>query len=122
MSGPRRVLVIDDNDDIAELVCAAAESLKMTCEATTTVDDFVAALTVETDLILMDMMMPEMNGRELLAMLAGRRCKAGIVLISGVGPVALREAEAHGRDLGLKMAGVLAKPFRVPELLALLKQ
>jgi CheY-like chemotaxis protein len=122
MTQPRQILVIDDNRDIGEVVRATAESVKMRCEISTTVDGFLAALTAETHLIVMDMKMPEMNGRELLALLAAHQCASGIVLMSGMGDRVLKAAETYGRGLGLKMAGTLPKPFRVAELLAVLRR
>jgi CheY-like chemotaxis protein len=122
MSVPRQVLVIDDNRDIAEVVCATVETVKMSCMLANTVAEFLAALTPETDLILMDMKMPDMDGRELMALLAERGCQAGIVLMSGLGMGALGQAEVYGRGLGLKMVGSLAKPFRVGELVAMLRR
>jgi len=122
MSQPKQVLVIDDNRDLGEVMRATVESAKMSCEVTTTVDEFLAALTAETSLILMDMQMPEMNGRELLALLGAHYCPSGIVLMSGIGSGALKQAESFGRSLGLKMVGTLAKPFRVADLLAMLRR
>ncbi len=122
MSKPREVVVIDDSSEIGELVCAAAARVNIDCTATDRVDDFLAALTAETDLILMDIKMPEMNGRELLELLATHYCGARIVLMSGVGRGVLAEAESYGRSLGLNMAGILPKPFRVAELVAMLQQ
>ena len=112
--------MIDDNRDIAELVCAMAESLKMECTIAEDVAAMWAALTPEPALIAMDLKMPEMSGAELMAELATRGCKAKIVVMSGVGPVALRAAEELGRSLGLDVVGSLAKPFRGAELRAML--
>jgi CheY-like chemotaxis protein len=109
--------VIDDTPEIAELICATAQRLDVECRFATRVDDFLAALTPEIHLILMDMKMPEMNGRELLTLLAAHHCRARIVLMSGVGGSVLAEATAYGTSLGLRMGGVLAKPFRMVELM-----
>ena len=122
MSRPRQVVVIDDNRDIAELACATVGSLNMSCITTSGLDEFLAALTPETDVILMDMRMPDMNGRELMDLLAARHCPAGIVLMSGVGSGSLKEAETYGRGIGLRMVGSLPKPFRVAELIEILKR
>ncbi len=116
----KRVVVIDDNSDIAELVCAMAESLQMPCTIAADLAAILAALTPEPSLIVMDLKMPGISGTELMGKLAARGCKARIVLMSGVGVNALREAEAFGRSLGLEVVGSLAKPFRGAELRAML--
>ena len=122
MSRTKEILVIDDNEDIGEVVRAVAERAKMSCTVTTSVDAFLAALTAETDLIFLDMKMPEMNGREMMELLAVHHCSAGIVLMSGLGSSVLGAAEGYGRGLGLKMVGTLPKPFRVAELSELLRK
>ena len=122
MGRVKEILVIDDNEDIGEVVRAVAERAKMNCTVTTSVDAFLAALTEDTDLIFLDMKMPEMNGREMLGLLAAHHCGAGIVLMSGLGGAVLGPAEAYGRGLGLRMVGVLPKPFRVAELTELLRK
>jgi len=122
MSRTKEILVIDDNEDVGEVVCATAESVKMQCRLATNVDEFLAELSADTDIIFLDIKMPDMNGRELLELLGANHCSAGIVLMSGLGDTVLRQTEAYGLGLGLKMIGVLSKPFRVAELLVLLRK
>jgi len=122
MTNPKHILVIDDNHDIAEIVCATAETMKMTCTIAEDVTSTFKALAAETSLILMDLRMPGMSGTELMAKLAAGGCKARVVLMSGAGPNALREAEQFGRSLGLDVVGSLAKPFRGSELREMLRR
>ena len=122
MDEVRSVLVIDDDPDIAEIVCATAESLGRTCVVTSTAKQFLAALTPRTSLILMDLRMPEVNGDRLMQQLAQQHCAAEIVLMSGAGRADMAAAESLGLALGLKIAGLLAKPFRGAELRAVLMQ
>ncbi|MGB9406829.1 MAG: EAL domain-containing response regulator, partial [Terracidiphilus sp.] len=64
----------------------------------------------------LDLMMPEMDGIELLRLLHERKCKAGIVLMSGVGKRVLETAGQLAQVLGLSIVGHLQKPFRLAEL------
>jgi EAL domain-containing protein (putative c-di-GMP-specific phosphodiesterase class I) len=57
-----------------------------------------------------------MDGVELLRLLGERKCKAGIVLMSGVGKRTLESAGQLAQVLGLSIAGHLHKPFRLTEL------
>ena len=115
-----KILVIDDNPDIAEIVCAMAESLGMSCMAAGDSRSAASGLALDPRLIVMDLLMPEMSGTELMKQLAVQGCRSKLVLMSGVGPVALRLAEELGKSLGLNVVGSLAKPFRGAELRAIL--
>jgi EAL domain-containing protein (putative c-di-GMP-specific phosphodiesterase class I)/FixJ family two-component response regulator len=116
MTATQNILVIDDEIDVCELVTAAAENLGFQCTATTDAQTFLKALTPDTTLILLDLMMPEMDGVELLRMLSRQKCKAGIVLMSGVGKRVMETAEQLAQVLGLSIVGRLQKPFRLAEL------
>ena len=116
------ILAIDDDSDICELISATAEANGLRCTATTDPAVFFDALTPETSLIVLDLMMPGMDGVELLRLLGQRRCKAGIVLISGVGKRIIETAEELAHAHGLSTVGHLQKPFRVADLEEILKK
>jgi EAL domain-containing protein (putative c-di-GMP-specific phosphodiesterase class I) len=98
------------------LISDTAEAKGLDCTATTKPDEFLAALTPLTSLVLIDLMMPEMDGIELLRRLGERYCKANVVLISGVGKRIIEVAEELAKAHGLSIVGHLQKPFRVAEL------
>jgi EAL domain-containing protein (putative c-di-GMP-specific phosphodiesterase class I) len=93
-------------------------------QGTATIDPktFQEKLAPDVTLILLDLLMPEMDGIQLLRLLGERKCKASIVLMSGVGKRILESAERLAQILGLSIVGHLQKPLRVDELREVLKR
>jgi EAL domain-containing protein (putative c-di-GMP-specific phosphodiesterase class I)/ActR/RegA family two-component response regulator len=116
----QKILIIDDNRDICEFISAAADHLGWACETTYTAHKFLDALQPDTTLILLDLMMPEMDGIELLRLLGQQKCSAGIVLMSGVGKRVMEAADELAKTLGLHVVGHLQKPFELAELEAVM--
>jgi len=116
MKTMQRILVIDDEIDVGEFVSDAAQAMGLQCTATTDAKIFLETLAPDTTLILLDLMMPEMDGVELLRLLSEQKCKAGIVLMSGVGKRTMESAGQLAQALGLSIVGHLQKPFRLAEL------
>src|SRR5450432_4083815 len=104
MSPAKKILVIDDNTDVGEFVCAAAEAIGSECVATTDAVSFLEMLTPDTNLILLDLVMPDFDGVELLRLLAQQRCQAGIILMSGTGKRIIESAVQLAQTLGLSIA------------------
>ncbi len=118
---PGRILAIDDDSDICDLICATAEEKGLQCSATTSSMKFLESLSPDVSLLLIDLIMPEMDGVELLRRLGERQCKINIVLMSGVGKRIMEVAEELAHAHGLSTVGHLQKPFRATELEAILE-
>jgi EAL domain-containing protein (putative c-di-GMP-specific phosphodiesterase class I) len=112
----QRVLVIDDDSDIGELVCAAALAMGFECTVTTDAKLFLEQLSPDTTLIVMDLVMPVIDGVQLLRLLGKQKCKARIVLMSALGKRTIESAGQLAQVLGLSIVGSLTKPFRRDEL------
>ncbi len=106
----RSVLIIDDEDDIREV---AALSLEATSDwvihtAGSGKEGITAASTKQPDAILMDVMMPGMDGPTTFRQMQENSRVSHI-------PVVLLTAKVQGVDqrrfAGLGVAGVLFKPF-----------
>lgn len=111
----RKILIVDDDDDLAE---ALVEQLSLydefqTARAATASAGIRQAKDAGADLILMDVGLPDMDGREAIKLLR----KAGVRA-----PVVLLTAQAGDADtiLGLESGAndYVTKPFRFAVLLA----
>jgi EAL domain-containing protein (putative c-di-GMP-specific phosphodiesterase class I)/FixJ family two-component response regulator len=126
MSSISNILVIDDDPQIGDFISAAATNLGMSCTVTTDIQTFLASLTPEVTpentLIMLDLVMPEMDGIELLRLLGQRQCKVGIILMSGIGKRIVDTAEKLARSLKVPIIGQLPKPFRLMQLEVMLEK
>ena len=113
---PVRILFVDDDADIGEFISAAAQRMGFPCVATRSATAFMAAFNTEATLVMVDLVMPGMDGVELLRWLGQQRCKAGILLMSGMDKRVLETAQMLATSLGLTVVGRLQKPFRLAQL------
>ncbi|HUB28887.1 MAG TPA: EAL domain-containing response regulator [Terracidiphilus sp.] len=116
MANADRVLVIDDDATVCELVSALARTMGLVCETTKDPVTFLERVTPDISIILLDLMMPEMDGIEVLRLLGERQCKARILLMSGMDKRVLETAGKLAQSLGLPVVGHLQKPFPLNEL------
>lgn len=102
--------------------CAASEELGFEVSFTDRSWDFGRLYrSCDPDIVILDLAMPQVDGIELLHLLAQEHCRALILLMSGLDSglrnVALRLGEAYQ----LNMAGIVTKPIRSETLRELLK-
>lgn len=69
------------------------------------------------DVLLIDLLMPDMGGVELMRRLAERAYKGALILVSGSDQETLAVAEAMAKSRGVNLLGYITKPV-APEALA----
>ncbi|HQY74366.1 MAG TPA: response regulator [Aestuariivirga sp.] len=115
MRPARRVLVIDDEASfcrfMARMITSLGYEVTTTCQAKCAYLDELK----EPDVVFIDMVMPEMDGIQVLEVLADYKVKAAIVLMSGA-DTSLSKAEAFAKRADLRLIGVLHKPFRLADV------
>jgi DNA-binding NtrC family response regulator len=115
----RRVVIIDDDPALARTLTKMVGSLG---HDVVVKGDSSASHTYEVrddDIIFVDLLMPRVSGVQVLEQLARQGVKSTIVLMSGHDH-SLREAEKFVKKLDLRFAGALYKPFRLPDVTAIL--
>jgi EAL domain-containing protein (putative c-di-GMP-specific phosphodiesterase class I) len=110
--GAQRLLILDDDVAVCELIRHIAEPAGFATRTTLEPADFFREIEAwSPSHVALDLVMPAMDGVQVLAHLAERGCRARIVITSGVGSRVLGAAGRAGTEHGLDIAGVLAKPF-----------
>jgi two-component system cell cycle sensor histidine kinase/response regulator CckA len=118
VSGKGRVLVMDDEQAVAEVVCAMAKRLGYTAVAVpdgqTAIDVYALAAGTPAafDVVVMDLTVPGgMGGKEAVTRLLDRFPDARVVVSSGYSTdAAMSDYSAYG------FVGAIAKPYTIQEL------
>ncbi len=117
----KRMLLIDDELGFRDLVGKVAASAGYEVEVTSNAKDFMRIFeSFDPTLIVMDMIMPEMDGFELMQWLISRDCKARVLVVTGYNPHYAEMAETIGTDAGKLDVQTLTKPIGLMELRAAL--
>jgi DNA-binding response OmpR family regulator len=110
------VLVVDDERPITDTLCQILRKAGYECKAAYSATDALEILKDFTpQLIITDVMMPEMNGIEMAKAIRGRHPQCNILLFSG--NAATQDLLVNARAEGYSF-NVLAKPVHPRELLA----
>lgn len=117
----RKLLVVDDQDSITKIVSRIAGELGY--EVRTVTDPSAAFAVFEEfrpDVLIIDLVMPEVDGIDVLHAVLAAGTAARIIIMSGYGKSYLRLGESVAAFHNYAQITTLAKPFRRTELMALL--
>ena len=120
LTGRGTVLLVEDEEAVRRFAARALESRGYkVLKATTGVEalDVLATHSDEIDLVISDVMMPEMDGPKLLQQLRKTLPDMKVIFISGYAEEALRRELAEDESFGF-----LPKPFSLKELASAVKE
>jgi DNA-binding response OmpR family regulator len=113
LAGPR-ILVVDDEPRIRDFISRALETAGYAVHAVCDgADGLRQALAHDYDLIILDLIMPDMDGRHFLTQLLRERREQGVLVLS-----CLADVTTKVDCLELGAQDYLTKPFSLAELLA----
>ena len=117
-----RVLVVDDEEAFRDFARDAALTQGWTVE-TASDGETCRALYARfaPDVVVLDIIMPDEDGIELLRWMAGEGAPERVIMVTGFNPHYGEMAEALGEALGLSEIVVLNKPLRLAALLAAIR-
>ena len=113
-TAPHRVLVVDDEPNIVDVITMALRFQGFEVEsAGTGADAVVAVSSFRPDLIVLDVMLPDMEGFEVAERLGAQRDRVPIIFLTA------RDA-TEDKIRGLTLGGddYVTKPFSLEELVA----
>src|SRR5215510_7250915 len=111
-----RILIVEDDPDIAELVARYLDKAGFTTERMASGRDALTSISARPpDLLVLDLMLPHVDGLEVCRTVRGKKATAGLPII-----MLTARAEESERIVGLELGAddYLAKPFSPGELVA----
>ena len=116
MDEKRKVLIVDDDRDIVTIVSTILSGRGWDIKAAYNGREALEAVTSsKPDIILLDIMMPEMNGIEVLKRIKKIDINARIIMITAFGDV-----ESYLDSMELGAYEYINKPFETDELLEMI--
>lgn len=116
-----RLLIVDDDELVGRTIQMIARrqgiEVRVTCDPTRFLE---LVEEWQPGIVAIDLVMPEMDGVQVLNELARRGCMAHVIVTSGVGHRVLEAAGRSAREHGLHIAGVLPKPFATADVRSML--
>ena len=109
-----RILLVEDEKNVAGFIKKGLTEEFYTVDASVNGEDgFLMATTTEYDLIILDIMLPDINGIELCRRIKNHNIKTPVLMLTAIDSI---ESKVKGLDSGAD--DYLTKPFAFEEFLA----
>lgn len=109
-----RILVVEDEYKIADIISSRLKEEKYTVDTSLDGEEgLYNALTGIYDLILLDVMLPKVDGFEILKKIKEEQISSKVIMLTAKG---MLEDKLHGFDIGAD--DYITKPFHIEELVA----
>ena len=112
--------IVDDDVALASLFKEIAETVGFGVNVYFNGAEFLDALDEPSSVIMLDLMMPGMDGVEVIRKLAERKIDSSLILVSGYDKGVLHSAHELAQEARLNVASSLTKPIHVAALQQLL--
>jgi signal transduction histidine kinase/CheY-like chemotaxis protein len=111
-TGNERILLVEDDDGVRDVARATLEEAGYAVVAVRNGDEALATMTTNIDLVVSDLVMPGIGGRDLVGRLRTKHPSVPVLYVSG------HAADGPPIVEGETRVGFLAKPFTAAQLLA----
>ena len=119
--GGPSLLVIDDDPATGLLIVRAAREVGYQAVLVSNFKDFQDALSNNTAMVIVDVLLPDVDGVQIVRYLAEQKASAGLVFTCNKDKRLLQSVETLARAQKLWVVGSLSKPFSSSELTDLLR-
>lgn len=107
-----RLLILDDEPRVGQHIVLVARALGYEARSTVTADQFFAEYERwQPTHLAIDLVLPGIDGIEVIHRLAQCGCKVPLMIFSGVDSRILASAQLSANEHGLQIIGALQKPF-----------
>ncbi|MGH2447131.1 MAG: response regulator [Chloroflexota bacterium] len=114
---PKRVLVVEDERDVAELVSTVLSMEGFEAYISSGPQALADALSFQPDVVLLDLMMPEVDGFEVARRLRAHQVTEGLPIVV---MTAMHDAALRAKQIGTEL--FLPKPFDINELVRIVEE
>jgi len=117
----KRLLVVEDEPDFRSYLQAVAEQLGFRVATVRGGREFMESYPAfRPEVVVLDLLMPDLDGIEIIRWLCGQDSAAKVLVCSGAGGVCMRAAKALAEVKGQMQVQLLAKPVLRAKLCAAL--
>ncbi|MGI9132420.1 MAG: response regulator [Rhodoferax sp.] len=119
---PKLLFAVDDDIDVGSFIAHASNLVHFEAHGIASGRELLLRLVEKPDVIVLDVAMPDLDGIEVISALADAQFEGCLVIASGFNSGVVDMAAMLAKARGLRLTGVLTKPFDMEKLHQMLAQ